>query len=160
MKAIGVMMDEQLGNEGGVTKFFEEHGDRFRIENGCAVEVDLSSTSAADEHLAHLVLYQDLEILDLSDTKITDDGLKHLQVLDKLKRLLLARDHISSDGLCNLVSLRALQYLDLSSTPIGADSISVLARMTNLEGLDIRGSQFSRAGRRQLKDALPMCNIF
>jgi formylglycine-generating enzyme required for sulfatase activity/Leucine-rich repeat (LRR) protein len=129
-----------------------KHPDRVR-------HLDLSGTQIADETLAQLEPFTQLDVLrlgrtaisrlgicskhgglkelDLSGTLVTDAGLVGLSQLTNLERLGLEDTFVTSKGLFHLSKLTNLKGLDLRRTAVDDEGLAHLAGLVYLEELSV-----------------------
>jgi uncharacterized protein (TIGR02996 family) len=113
-------------------------------------------TGAGLEHLAGLTHFQELH---LEGTGVTDAGLRHLAGLTQLQKLFLDETQVTGPGLRHLAGLRRLQELNLDRTQVTDAGLGHLAGLTQLRTLHLEGTAATRAGIKELKKALPRCQI-
>ena len=101
-----------------------------------------------------------LEDLDLSGSSVTDDGIKHLGTLEVLVEAMnLADTAVSDEGLACLASHTGLRELNLTGTGITDEGLRCLYDLKGLQRLKLEDSLVSDAGRWQLHQELPHCEI-
>jgi len=100
------------------------------------VHVNLSHTKAGGEDLQRLNALPAFRTLDLQDTKVTDAGLARGGELSELVSLNLSDTNVTDAGLEHLNSLQELRSLYILNTGITSEGV------------------------RQLKEALPSCQVF
>jgi len=92
------------------------------------VEVDFSGRNLADEDLAILKAFPQLERLLLARTPVTDAGLSHLQGLAYLYMLDLQQTDVSDAGLKHITGLRRLKALKLKGTSVSDEGAREMQR--------------------------------
>jgi hypothetical protein len=97
------------------------------------VQVVFRKTAVADNDLAILQNFPDLEAIDLVDTQVTGSGLVHLEGMAKLKSLSLWNSPVNDRGLSHLNNLTELRALILDGTKVTDAGMVHLQRLTNLE---------------------------
>ena len=127
--------------------------------------------SASNEDMKLLGRLPQLEALDMLYARVTDkeqrivdeDGTYdfveayfELPRLPQLRGLNLYGATFRGDGLRNIPSV---EVLDLSDTDVGDDSIPALASLTKLKELSLYNTEISEDGLRQLRQALPTCEV-
>ena len=123
------------------------------------VKLILGGTSIRDDDVA---LFQDLkqvEHLHLGRTQVTSRCLEHVSRMSNLVSLELWHTQVTDSGLHALLGLPRLRFLDLSDTSIGDASIRNIKKLTGLKELVLISTQLTMAGQRELKEALPKCDI-
>jgi Leucine-rich repeat (LRR) protein len=127
-----------------------------------------------DAGLEYLQGLTQLEELDLAFARVTDAGLVRLKKLTRLKKLNL--EHVlRTFGAVRVVegnTVRLKPARDLPTTPetVPADLITDLQQitdaglvplqtLTHLTSLDLTGTEVTEAGVKQLRRALPRCQI-
>ena len=174
--------EEALKALGG-TAFLRDRGGEGNITSlsfGAAKDTD-AALKAARQELEGL---KKLSRLDLTQSKVTDAGLKEIAGLKNLHFLLLAGTKVTDAGLKELAGLKNLQELDLDEVAEITDAgLKELAVLENLQSLNLRftnvtdaglkelaglknllrvycsGSHVTDAGEKQLRSALPKCEI-
>ena len=127
--------------------------------------LNLYADAINDETLKELEPFQQLRELDLSLTSVSDAGLQHLTSLKKLASLTLlysegfAGPKITNAGLKPLSEMAQLTTLNLVGAKIDDAGIDDLKRLQNLRQLTLVGSRISAAGLKQLRMALPDCDV-
>ena len=147
-------------------------------------ELDLRETSVEGPGLVHLKGLKQLDWIDVGAGRITDAGMAHLAALPKLRWLyadgttvtdaglqalaasktlevLSLRDNkkVTDAGMAHLAGCPKLLDLDLSGTEIGDDGVGGLARCKALKKLTLTGTRVTAKGVRELKAALPGCEV-
>jgi len=119
----------------------------------------LYGTSISGAGLAHLTDLPQLESLHLGSTPLEDEGLKHIGKMWRLRWLVLEKTRITDDGLACLASLEDLRVLRLGNTDITDVGLRHLEGLTRLEQLSLNGTSISAAGAKQIREALPKCDV-
>jgi hypothetical protein len=123
------------------------------------VELSLENTQTTDNGLGHFKGMTDIVELSLHNTQITDAGLAHLKAMTKLQSLGLGGTQVTDAGLADLTGTTDLKRLGLDGTQITDKGLVHLKGMTGLETLYIGGSRITDEGRKELRSALPKCDI-
>ena len=179
------VLDPEVAGRVGVAEI-KKLGGRIQVDDQnpkAVAAVHLPTTPITDADLACLAKWTDLRLIDLSGTKISDAGLEHLQGLTRLQTLYLPFTRIKGEGLKFLSKLTQLQVLDLNKTPISDAALKHLQNfsklqilslnetgisdaglihlqgLTSLDRLDLSSTQVTDAGVKELKAALPKCEI-
>ncbi len=143
----------------------------------------VSQTELGDEALASIGKIKTLRRLELFDTKVTDAGLKHIIDLP-LFRIDLSKTAVTNAGMEDVAKIVGLERLILSNTsisdaglgPIGTiDTLQELSlyqvgeitdvglkhlhNLKSLRVLFLGDSKYSPEGMRELRKALPGCEI-
>jgi hypothetical protein len=119
----------------------------------------LDATEVTDDGLTHIRGLTSLQRLSLGDTQITNAGLEHLEGLTNITHLGLDYTNVSAAGLPHLRGLANLCWLDLFGTKITDTALMHLKGLTSLRWIDLLGTQVTPAGVRDLRRALPDCQI-
>lgn len=119
---------------------------------GNVVLLDLTGTKVADEDLAHLQAFAELQSLILTDTKISNAGMMHMAGLSSLQTLELNRTSISDAGLEHVAGLSNLGGLYLKDTPVTDAGLERVGRLTNISVLSLSNTQISDAGLKHLRN--------
>ena len=148
------------------------------------VELDLRETSVEGPGLVHLKALKQLDWIDVGTSRITDAGMANLAALPKLRWLyadgttisdaglrplagsktlevLTLKDNkkVTDKGMAHLADCPKLLELDLTNTGIGDAGVSELARCKSLKKLTLTGTRVTAKGVRELKAALPGCEV-
>jgi internalin A len=121
--------------------------------------LDLTKLPLTDRWLVDLRELKNLQALDLGGSQITDAGLKELAGLKNLQWLDLTDTQITDMELKELAGLKNLQALDLHGTKITNAGLNGLAGLKNLQELELGHTEVNDAGVKELRTALPNCNI-
>ena len=122
--------------------------------------LDLMESKVTDAGLKEIAGLKNLQELSLAQTKVTDVGLKDLAGLKSLQILHLDEDAgITDTGLKNLASLENLQQLSLRYTNVTDAGLKELAGLKNLRAVHCSGTYVTEAGAKELRSALPKCEI-
>lgn len=112
--------------------------------------------------LAHLELLQQLPSLrnvDLDDSGVSDEDLRHLQGMPNLRVMFLNNTTISSKGLAYLVD-SPIETIHLNNCDnIDDSAVPLLAKIQSLKHIYIDRRSLSDAALKQLREALPDCEI-
>ncbi len=122
-------------------------------------EIDLTGTPVTDAGLKELQGLAGLELLWLNGTKVTDYGLESIAGMANLKSLGLANTSVGDEGIRRVAGLTKLEYLLLAHTQITDTGMEHLHAMSNLKGMSLMGSQVTPQGVKQLRKALPSCQV-
>ena len=93
------------------------------------------------------------------DGPFTDAGLAHIHTLKRLKTLYITSQQITGSGLAVVAELPALTDLGLRGSLSSDVSVPAIARCKALQCVTFLESELSDEGRRQLRQALPDCQI-
>ena len=127
--------------------------------------LNLYGDAINDETLKDLKPFSNLRELDLSLTSVTDAGLIQLASLKKLASLTLlysegfAGPKITNAGLKPLSQMTQLSSLNLVGAKVDDAGIDELIQLQNLKQLTLVGSRLSADGLKQLRMALPNCEV-
>jgi RND family efflux transporter MFP subunit len=121
--------------------------------------LDLERTKVTDAGLEILKGFAKLQSLNLFGTSVTDAGLRYLDGLPNLQPLDLSHTKVTDAGLEHLKGLTALQTLSLASTDVTDAGLLHLKGLTNLRMLNLSYTRVTDAGVRDLRKALPSCQI-
>ena len=118
----------------------------------------------SDELVAVVGQLGRLVSLDLSCTDVTDAGVAHLVGLQRLAHLRIKETAIGDRACFAIAKLAALESLNLKQTRIGDVGLRPLAALSRLALLVLSAphpgeARFTRRGVRQLRAALPACEI-
>ncbi len=114
------------------------------------IGVDLANTLVTDAELAHLSQFRELRRLSLDETAITDAGLAYLSGLRELRFLNLNRTAMTDAGLVHLEKLSNLIELHLANTAVADGGLAQVGDLTNLEILNLNGTAVTGSGFAQL----------
>jgi Leucine Rich repeat len=121
----------------------------------------LSRTNTTDSGLKNIKDLTKLKDLNLDDTDITDAGMTNLKGLVHVKSLSLALLKITDAGLANLEGMTELESLMLYKASGVTDAGLVhLKGLKQLKAVDLNGTSVTSAGIRDLRKALPNCEVF
>jgi Tfp pilus assembly protein PilN len=123
------------------------------------VWLNLSGTEVTDAGLRHLADLDRLNDLNLNDTGITDAGVPHLGQMESLTSVSLCNSSISDAGLAELHVIESLTHLLIEGTQVGDPGIAHLRELPQLEYLGLSGTYFTPEGLRELRAALPRCDV-
>ena len=112
--------------------------------------VELAGAKLSDDGLSHLEAFKGLTELQLHSTLITDKGLKHLASLEKLQHLTLTGVKVTGRGMEWLTLLKDLRRLDLDHTLVDDDGLERLATLEKLERLNLNYTKITDAGLQHL----------
>ncbi len=171
-------------NKGGVKTYGtgirkNQAGRVCGIDLGPRPKFHMVNKDVNDATLKALGCFSDLEELNLSCcTGISDEGLRHLAKLRKLKSLHLDGDtyrpenprsqapggwdirmSCTNDGIAHLAALTNLEVLNLSNSMISDEACVHLAKLTNLRKLVVISTRITEQKFREMKGALPNCQI-
>jgi Ran GTPase-activating protein (RanGAP) involved in mRNA processing and transport len=123
-------------------------------------ELRLSHTKVGDDGVIELARLKGLRRLNLCETKVTDASMAALAELPELQILDVHDTAITNAGLEKLARSKSLRELWLSGTMVDDEGVASLARFTSLRFLHVHScKKMTAAGYRQLKAALPDCEI-
>ncbi len=143
----------------------------------------ISQTQIGDEGLASIAKIKTLGRLELFDTKVTDAGLKHLSNLP-LYRIDLSKTAVTDAGMEDIAKIKGLRRLIVSYTSVSDVGLAVIGKIDTLVELNVENageitdvglkhlhelkelralflgdSKYSPEGLKELKKALPNCEI-
>ncbi|MCH2203234.1 MAG: PQQ-binding-like beta-propeller repeat protein [Fuerstiella sp.] len=127
--------------------------------------LSLSGNLVTDDGLRHLKPLSKLDELDLSLLPITDDAIRHLAPLKQLRQLELlysegfAGANVTDKGLETLGAFTQLTHLNLVGAKISDSGLKHIHRLRKLVHLRLTNSTATEADVRNLKNALPNCEI-
>lgn len=104
------------------------------------VGIDMSGCMLADELLAQLVHFENLQSLNLNNTPL--DSLEFLPKLEQLTSLSLR--HVQLKSLSTLRHVESLQHLDLSHSPLDSSVGTTLVFAGNLQSLNLANTSVDR----------------
>ncbi|MBM3994165.1 MAG: hypothetical protein FJ303_08430 [Planctomycetes bacterium] len=144
-------------NAAEAIKRIEEIGGSVRKAalEGDALEVDLRSTAATDEHLQYLLALKNVAVVRLRECRIGDAGLVHLGKIAVLKKLHLEKTQITDAGLKHLASLKELEVLNLFGCGIGDAGLNSLQPLPKLKSLFVTETKVTEAGITALRKTKP-----
>lgn len=111
-----------------------------------------------DEGLASIARLVRLNTLFL-EGPFTDSGLLLMSSLSRLEVLYVTSDRVTAEGLAVVAELPELTRLGLDITPLPDAIVPVLSRCKSLSSLILFCSNLTSEGLRQLRRALPDCEI-
>jgi CheY-like chemotaxis protein len=97
--------------------------------------------------------------LDLSSSPAGDDALAHLRGLTQMKRLWLGHTAITDAGLAHLKDLVHLELLDLEQTAVTDAGLAALEPLTGLRELNLRHTQVTPEAVARLQEQRPELTI-
>jgi hypothetical protein len=122
--------------------------------------LDLSASDVADNDLAVLAGFANLEFLSLDRTTLNGEGLKSLACLGRLTRLSLRQvPHLKVEHLGYLASLKSLEKLDMSRNRLAESAVPFLQQLTQVKSLDISGARIGPERLSDLRESLTGCDI-
>lgn len=101
---------------------------------------------------------KNLDTLVLADSNLTDEAMESLAGLTKLKHLFLDDTAITDTSIAHLSSLTELQTLSLQGTNVSDKGLASILEMKELEVLNLSYTKITDAGLRQLA-ALPELKV-
>lgn len=120
----------------------------------------LSDTNVSGPGLAQLQKLPQLRSISLKNCRLTPDDMQRLSGLTELDNLGLDHTNVSNEHLARLTDLPKLRTLWLSKCPVTDEAVEQLGRFTTLHTLYLHGSEVSEHGAKELKKALPDCQVF
>ena len=114
----------------------------------------LSGANVTDDGLGHLEGFRNLRALHLDSTAVTDKGLSHLAALENLQELDLSKTNVTSRGMQWLTLIKNLRRIDLGHTLVDDDGLKRLAALEKLESLNLNYTKVTDAGLRHLAGGL------
>ena len=152
-------------------------GGKVTVQDGKAVEVNLTDSAITDTDMELLGSLTSLERLTLNGSlKITNAGLAQLRTLTRLQGLALERTNVTNSGMEHLEGLSELGYLSLNCTRVGDaglkhlaglkkigvlylcqtrttdEGLAALKNMKQLSWLDLRNTRVTDSGLKHLSD--------
>ncbi len=102
-----------------------------------------------------------LHTLEIYGPTLSDAGLAHISGLPNLKELMLRKPipGITDSGLKHIGQMTSLTMLVLEGGDVTDQGLHHLAKLTNLHELELMGTKVTSDGVRQLKAALPGCQV-
>lgn len=123
-------------------------------------QLNLHGSKISDAGVDHLLALKSLRSLSFYGTAVGDDGLRRLRGHATLESLDLRQSQATNAGLAHLATMPALKSLLLSGVAGITDAaVPHLAKLTKLRELNVTDSKISPAGLRELKRALPNCQV-
>jgi hypothetical protein len=119
----------------------------------------LEITNSPLSDLRDVGCFHRLMILDLTDTQASDEGLNAISQLRDLFSIHLDGASIHGPGLAVVSRLPKLRNLGLRRCPIDDRGLEYLKSFTALRYVQLQGTRITRAGLKQLREALPECRI-
>jgi hypothetical protein len=119
----------------------------------------LSGTNVSGPGLAELHKLPELRSISLKNCALTPDDMERLSGLNELDNLGLDHTSVSNEHLLRLDNLPKLRTLWLSKCPVTDEAVDHLARFNTLQTLYLHGSEISEHGAKDLKKALPECQV-
>ena len=122
---------------------------------GDDLEVDLRSSTAADEHLQYLLALKNVTVVRLRECRIGDAGLVRLGKIAGLKKLHLEKTQITDAGLKHLASLKQLELLNLFGCDISDSGLTHLHALPKLTSLFVAETKVTEPGVAELRKGVP-----
>jgi hypothetical protein len=119
----------------------------------------LWSENISNQTLDHLAELPNHEELHLTGSSVTDQGLKNMSKFPKLRWLVMNGTRIGDSGVAYLRNPIILEELVLTDTRVSDAAIPDLSSMTTLQLLDVRRTAITASGCKELKKALPNCDV-
>jgi serine/threonine protein kinase/Leucine-rich repeat (LRR) protein len=119
----------------------------------------LVRTRVTDAGLAYFKDCKNLMELDLNRTQVTDVGLAHFRDCKNLTHLRLEGTGVTDAGLTHFRDCKNLGELHLAGTRVTDGGLANLALLPSLQNLKLDNTRISLAGYKQLKTAMPRCQI-
>ena len=119
----------------------------------------LSGTNVSGPGLAELHKLPQLQSISLKNCSLTPDDMERLSGLNELNNLGLDHTNVSNEHLLRLNNLPKLRTLWLSKCPVTDEAIDQLAQFNTLQTVYLHGSEVSEHGAKDLKKALPNCQV-
>jgi Leucine Rich repeat len=117
---------------------------------------DTKVTDAGLKHLANLPLFR----IDLSKTAVTDAGMEDIAKIKGLERLIVSNTTVSDVGLATIGKIHTLTELNVENAGEITDvGLQHLHELKSLKALFLGDSKYSAEGLKELKRALPNCEI-
>lgn len=117
---------------------------------------DTNVTDAGLKHLIDLPLFR----IDLSKTSVTNAGMEDIAKIIGLERLIINNTSVSDTGLAPIGTIDTLQELSLYQAGEITDvGLKHLHNLKSLRVLFLGDSKYSPEGLRELRKALPGCEI-
>ena len=121
--------------------------------------LSLADSQFDDHDAVNLAGAKHLRNLFLLRSEIGDTGLAYLRPLKHLESLNLRNTNVTDEGLTYISELPVLRQLDLSGCNISDKSVGHLSKMFALRELWLSNTRITKEGLRDLRDALPKCEI-
>lgn len=119
----------------------------------------LSDTNVSGPGLAELHKLPQLRSISLKNCQLTPDDMQRLSGLSELDNLGVDHTNVSDEHLAKLTNLPKLRTLWLSKCPVTDEAVKNLSQFTTLHTLYLHGSEVSEHGSKDLKKALPDCQV-
>ncbi|MEM8526180.1 MAG: HYR domain-containing protein [Bacteroidota bacterium] len=124
-------------------------------QDGCVVELDLSSNNLSFRLPEEIADLHALEVLNLSDNLLEGDIPSSIKnEMERLRVLNLSRNYFSTFGLFNFTNFDNLEVLDLSDNQLQSNLPDKLDDIPNLRRLYLQNNNFSGCFQEKWKAAL------
>jgi hypothetical protein len=137
-------------------------GELTKADLDRVTSLSFRETDVTDQDLKELVKVDQMTSLGLSlCPQVTIEGLKELAKLKQLNTLYLGGPNITDATLKEVANFQQITRLDLAHCPKVTDKgIKELARLKNLKIFFLRNSLVTKAGKFELRQALPGCTVY
>lgn len=119
----------------------------------------ISETNISGPGLAELHKLPQLRYISLKNCQLTPEDMQRLSGLTELDNLGLDHTNVSDEHLAQLTNLPKLRTLWLSKCPVTDEAVKHLSQFTTLQNLYLHGSEISEHGVKDLRKALPQCQV-
>ena len=143
------------------SKLSKPKGELTKADLDRVTSLHFYETDVTDQDLKGLIKVDQMTSLTLRlCPQVTIEGLKELAKLKQLSYLSLGGPHITDATLKELATLQQITWLDLGDCPKVTDKgLKELGRLKKLKSLYLCNSLVTKAGKFELRQALPRCRL-